>query len=157
MPIVNYQLPVDDHLRVVRDVVVNPLGVVNLEPYTASRGIDPKSAIHDVSRVGVVLNRVEQIGTMNLGPVVAGITVVLTKRIALGANRKLTGNGGRVRGAARAVPVLLHGPVAPAAREDGDLVLRGVNEREPTRCAVVALRLPGHLLLGGWQIRRRRE
>ena len=39
---------INDHSRATGDVVINPLGILELKPYAAVGGIDSNPAIHDV-------------------------------------------------------------------------------------------------------------
>ena len=73
------------------------------------------ATVHDVERTLVVLDGVNQVVTIELRVIVAGITSA--KGIALTGNGVLAKNGRGVRGTRRANPVLVEVPVALLARE----------------------------------------
>lgn len=90
---IQVELSIRNNLGSCRNVVINPLCVVDIEPYTTMRQVLTKSAILNPKRVLIIQNRMEEIVVIELRPVVAGVTV--TKRVPARSNLILPQHGRR--------------------------------------------------------------
>lgn len=87
------ELAIGDYLRAGRNIVIDPLGLIYGKTNTPERYVHPKPSVENGLCTLIVLYGVEEIITIELGPVVAGIAV--PERVASGADSKLTSYGRR--------------------------------------------------------------
>ena len=77
-----------NYLRSIGNVVVNPFGMISCKPDTTRRSAMAHRVIHHIERPRITWLRMEQIVSVELRVVPAGISV--SKRNALSVNRELT-------------------------------------------------------------------
>ena len=146
-----YFLVIHD-LSTIGNVVVYPLGVTQLQADAAVGDPPAERAVLQVERVLVVQHRMEQVVTVELRVVIAG--VAMAKAVAAAGDGVLARRSGRIDRARTAIPILHELPVTAVATEHRRLAaIPHVVQNKPTRGAAVALRLAPHGKLVARQLR----
>lgn len=143
-----YALAIRNNLSTIRDVIVNPLGILNRKPYTALRKVLPQAPILDIERSLIVGHGMEQVVTVELRVVVA--SVAMAKAVTLAVHGELANNGRGISSARRALPVEHLVPVVGTSVVHAHTAAGRIHKQQPVGRTSIAIRtLPHGKLIRG--------